>query len=449
MSRGRVLAVLFVGVLMGALDIAIVGPALPAIGADFGVDERALAWVVSIFIMFNVVGAPLLAKLSDRLGRRAVYASCVGLFVLGSTLVAAAPTFAVLLAGRAVQAFGAGGIFPVASAVIADVFPEEKRGRALGAIGAVFGIAFILGPILGGLLLPIGWPWLFLINVPIGIVLIGLAWRVLPRAQTPSSAPIDLAGAGVLAAALCSLALGLNRLESLWTDGDGAGLTVVCLTAGFALVALLVFIERRAADPILPPALFRSLQLRLIGAIAIAAGLVEAGMVFLPAMAVAGLGVAASVASFMLLPLVAALIVGSPTAGFLLDRRGARPVIQLGLSIVTAGLLAFGLAPFTRGSFYVAGALVGIGLSSLLGAPLRYAALAEAGPGNRGVSQGLLTLSLSAGQLGGASLIGGIASAGADTVGGLQQAMVVLAGGCAFALVASLGLRGRERPPVS
>jgi MFS family permease len=429
---------------MGALDIAIVGPALPAIGTAFGTDERGLAWVVSIFIMFNVVGAPLLAKLSDRLGRRGVYVSCVGLFVLGSIVVAAAPTFAVLLLGRAVQAFGAGGIFPVASAVIADVFPEEKRGRALGAIGAVFGVAFVLGPILGGVLLPFGWQWLFLINVPIGIVLIGLAWRTLPQTRKATSAPIDVAGAAILTAALSALALGLNRLEAIWAnDGGGAMFAIACLGAGVGLALLLVFVEKRAADPILPPALFRSRQLRVIGGIAVAAGLVEAGMVFLPAMAVAGLGVAASVASFMLLPLVGALIVGSPSAGYLLDRIGARPVIQLGLVVVTVGLLGYGLVPFTRWSFYVAGGLVGIGLASLLGAPLRYAALAEAGPGNRGVSQGLLTLSLSAGQLGGASLIGGIASASVDAVGGFQQAMVVLAACCGLALLLSRSLRPR------
>src|SRR5690606_21418056 len=149
----RVLAVLFTGVLAAALDIAIVGPALPALQQDFGVGERALSWVFSIYILFNLIGAPLVAKWSDRYGRRRLYVSSVATFAAGSVIVAAAPTFEVLLAGRAVQAFGAGGIFPVASAVIADTFPIERRGRALGMIGAVFGVAFLLGPLLGGLLL--------------------------------------------------------------------------------------------------------------------------------------------------------------------------------------------------------------------------------------------------------------------------------------------------------
>ncbi len=165
-SPRTVLALLFAGVLVAALDIAIVGPALPAIGDTYGVGSRPLSWVFSVYVLFYVVGAPLLAKLSDRIGRRGVFAQSLGLFAAGSLLVAAAPTFEVLLVGRAIQAFGAGGIFPVASAVIAETVPEEKRGRTLGLIGAVFGLAFLLGPLLGGLLLRWSWRWLFLVNVP-------------------------------------------------------------------------------------------------------------------------------------------------------------------------------------------------------------------------------------------------------------------------------------------
>ena len=136
-TRNRLLLVLFVGVLMAALDIAIVGPALPAIQEDFGVSDRALAWVFTIYVLFNLVGTPLMAKLSDRAGRRSIYVLDVALFAAGSLVVAWSPSFGVLLVGRAIQGLGAGGIFPVASAVIGDTFPVEKRGSALGLIGAV------------------------------------------------------------------------------------------------------------------------------------------------------------------------------------------------------------------------------------------------------------------------------------------------------------------------
>ena len=123
---------------MGALDIAIVGPALPALRDAFGVDDRAVAWVFTIYVFFNLVGAPLMSKLSDRYGRRTIYLLDIGLFALGSLGVAASMNFTMLLASRALQGISAGGIWPVASAVVGDTFPQEKKGSALGLIGAVF-----------------------------------------------------------------------------------------------------------------------------------------------------------------------------------------------------------------------------------------------------------------------------------------------------------------------
>src|SRR5512143_526119 len=135
-DRNRLLTVLFIGVLMGALDIAIVGPALKVMREFFGVDDRAGAWIFTIYILFNLVGTPLMAKLSDRFGRRSIYTLDVLIFAAGSLVVSLAPSFAWVLVGRAVQGLGAGGIFPVASAIIGDTFPADKRGAALGIIGA-------------------------------------------------------------------------------------------------------------------------------------------------------------------------------------------------------------------------------------------------------------------------------------------------------------------------
>ena len=164
-QRNQTLGVLFVGVLMGALDIAIIGPAMPAIEAEFGLNPRQLPWLFSIYVLMQMISTPLMAKLSDFYGRRAIYILDVAIFLIGSIVVAASHgsgLWLMLLAGRAIQGLGAGGIFPVASAVIGDTFPPDKRGRALGLIGAVFGLAFLIGPVIGGLLLGFGWQWLFL-----------------------------------------------------------------------------------------------------------------------------------------------------------------------------------------------------------------------------------------------------------------------------------------------
>jgi EmrB/QacA subfamily drug resistance transporter len=439
-----IIAILFAGVLVGALDIAIVGPALPDVQATFGVGSRALTWVYSAYVLFYVLGAPLLAKLSDRTGRRAVYAQSLGLFAAGSLLVAAAPSFDTLLLGRAIQAFGAGGLFPVASAVIAETVPLERRGRVLGLIGAVFGLAFLIGPLLGGVLLRFSWRWLFLINVPIAALLIVLGLRYLPSAAAAKPRRFDALGGVLLAAALAAAVWALSELDAPRLPGSLGSLRV-WPSVLLAAVAACAFwsVEKRAADPVLHPELFRSLQLRVVGSLAVAAGLVEAGMVFLPKIAVLALGVAASSASFMMLPLVLTLAVGAPLAGYLLDRRGPRVVIQSGLSLTILGLALFAWLPLNTASFYVAGGAVGFGLSGLIGAPLRYVALQEAGDDRRAAGQGLLTLFMSIGQLVGAAIVGGVVGSSSSELPGYRHALLTLAAACVVALMLSAALRGR------
>ena len=189
------MALLFVGVLMGALDLAIIGPALPAIQAEFALDNRQLSWLFNVYVLAQLPGTPLLAKMSDRFGRRDVYIACVAAFAVGSLLLVVAGNFETLIVGRGIQGFGASGIFPVAAAVIGDTFPEEKRGGALGLIGAVFGLAFLIGPVLGGILLRYSWEWLFLINLPIAVGLIVAAWHRSSRTATARSHPGRAAGA--------------------------------------------------------------------------------------------------------------------------------------------------------------------------------------------------------------------------------------------------------------
>ncbi len=255
---GKILPVLFAGVLMAALDIGIVGPALPAIQASFGADERGLSWVFGIYILFQLVGAPVLAKFSDRQGRRAIYVGCVAVFAAASLLVALSPTFAVLLTGRAIQGFCAGGILPVASAVIGDTFPPDRRGRALGLIGAVFGIAFLLGPLLGGILLRWGWQWLFLLNLPLAVVVSWQAARVLPGTRRPMSLPIDWLGIGLLSIMLAALAWAISALDvaALAVSVGSSRVLPFLLLAAVCLPALWLA-QKRAADPVLHPELLR------------------------------------------------------------------------------------------------------------------------------------------------------------------------------------------------
>lgn len=439
-----VMTLLFVGVLMGALDLAIVGPALPAMQADFGMDNRQLAWLFNIYVLSQLISTPLLAKMSDRFGRRAIYIFSVSGFALGSLLLVLSPGVEFLLMARAIQGFGAGGIFPVAAAVIGDTFPPEKRGGALGLMGAVFGLAFLIGPVLGGILLRWSWHWLFLINLPIAVVLIWQARRLLPGTGTAVSKPFDWSGAVALSAALFGLAVAVTNLDSsqLAASLQSAEVWPFLLTT---VVALPLFwqIEKRAADPIVRPSFFSSLQIRLTVLIALGVGTVESGSVFFPALAVAGLGVSESTAAWLMLPSVFAMTIASPLVGRLLDRTGSRIIVQLGLVCVFAGVLMYGQLPITYLVFIGGGIVGGVGLAALLGSPFRYIVLNEASPEDRAAAQGLLTVFMSVGQLLGAAIVGGVAASQGGGTPGYQAAFMVLAALTGSLIFVALALKGR------
>jgi EmrB/QacA subfamily drug resistance transporter len=439
------LLVLFIGVLMGALDIAIVGPALPAIQAHFGVGERALAWVFTIYVLFNLIGTPLMAKLSDALGRRSIYVLDVALFALGSLLVATSPSYGVLLVGRAVQGFGAGGIFPVASAIIGDTFPAEKRGSALGMIGAVFGLAFLIGPIIGGLLLMFGWRWLFLVNLPIAVVIIVLGIRLLPTTRREQRRPFDWPGMVTLGALLASLTFGLNQINTQDLSGSLISPNVwPFLLAVLVLLPIFWRIERNAEDPVLRLSLFDSRQVVLVSALAAGAGLGEAAVVFVPALAVAAFGVATSTASFMLLPAVLAMGIGAPLSGQMLDRFGSRVVILAGISLLMTGMLVISLSNLNLVVFYLAAILTGLGLASLLGASLRYVMLNEAPVSDRAAAQGALSLFTSVGQLLGGALVGAVVTSQGGGVPGYQAAYLSVGAVTLLLAILPSRLKGRD-----
>ncbi len=446
-KRNRVLVVLFVGVLMAALDIAIIGPALPAIQAEFGLGPRQLPWIFTTYVLLQMVSTPLMAKLSDFFGRRAIYLLDVALFAVGSLVVALSHgtgLWIMLLTGRAIQGIGAGGIFPIASAVIGDTFPAEKRGRALGLIGAVFGLAFIVGPLIGGLLLGIGWQWLFLLNLPLAAGVMVAGWRLLPHARVAAGGPFDVAGMLTLGVALATLTYGLNEFDpndALLSVGQPA----VWLSLAVSVVALvlLVVIELRAQNPVFPVRLFGNRQLAVAFAITAGAGLGEASTVFLPLLAVLSLGITTSAASYLLLPLVAAMAVGSPLAGRLVDLLGSRTVILAGLLIMGTGMVGISQTSNSMVLFITFSALIGLGLSGLLGAPIRYITLNETSAADRSAAQGMVTTFTAIGQIFAAALIGSLAASFGDSAHGYDLSFIGIGVVAAVLVVVGLLLKSR------
>ncbi len=422
------LPVLFLGVLMAAMDIAIVGPALPAIREALATNDRLVAWVFTAYLLLNLVGTPIMAKLADRFGRRPIYILDVLLFVLGSLIAAMAPSIFWLILGRAVQGFGSGGIFPVAAAVIGDVVPEERRGRTLGLIGAVFGLAFLVGPIIGGILLRFSWRWIFWGPLPLAVVLVPAAWKVLPTTRAAQPKPWDGVGTLLMAAALASWTLGLNQLDAQrplqsLTQGSAGGVILLGLGLAFALLRW----ERNVPDPVFPLSSVRHPLARLTLWLSFGAGVLEGGAAFLPTLLVVSLDIAPHTASFMLVPVALSLAAGAPLFGFLLDRIGPRRVMVMGTSMLVVGLALLGWVRLSQVSFYPAAVLTGLGLSALLGAPVRYLMLLVSSPQERASTQALISVVTKIGQMLSAAVIGAVAASFGGGSAGYTSAYRLLA----------------------
>ena len=421
-----ILALLFVGVLMGALDISIVGPAIPSIESTIHVPQRELAWIFSIYILFNLVGISLLAKLSDLMGRKLIYVISVGIFAAGSLIVAFSPSFEILLAGRAIQGIGSSGIFPVASAVIGDVFPIEKRGRALGLLGAVFGIAFLTGPFIAGTVLHyFTWQILFLINIPVALLVMIFAWRLLPGKVASKEITIDWTGIILLGLALGLYAIGITNIDiSAFSESLQQLYTLPLIIFAVILGAILIMVETTAKNPVIEVKFFKSREIRLVGFIALGYGFFQSSILFLPSFAVEMFSVTPSAASFMLLPLVVATALGSPISGRLVDKIGSRIIIMTGLAIATSGLVLFSFLSGDTNMYYLACVLLGMGLS--MRSALNYIMLNSVDPADRASSQGILIIFISIGQITGSVLIGAIAASMGDLVNGFKLTFLLM-----------------------
>lgn len=443
--RNRILILIFIGVFMGSLDIGIVGPALPAIQGQFIINERLVSWIFAIYILFFIVGTPLMAKLSDIYGRRTIYVLDIFIFALGSIITISSVSFEMMLLGRAIQGFGAGGIFPVASAFIGDTFPPEKRGGALGIIGSVWGLSGILGPILGALLLPYGWQWLFIINIPIAALIILLSFYILPASKGRKDVIFDWQGTIVFALMVGFLAFGVNQIDTSNFFGSIISAYVwPFLVIAVLLLPLLVKFEKKSRDPVIQIDLYQSLEVKIATSIAIGTGLCQTAIVFMPSLAVTALSLSTSEASLMVIPLVMALGVSAPVIGKLLDKLGTKIVMLAGTAILSLGLFLLG---FFAGSFYLfiaSGVIIGLGLGTVLGSPLRYIMLTESPPQKRASGQALINFNSSTGQLIGGALIGAVIGSQTAKLLGYQSAYILIAFIAIIMMLLTLGLKNRD-----
>jgi EmrB/QacA subfamily drug resistance transporter len=367
-----VLTGVMAGMLLAALDQSIVGTALPRIVSELGGLDK-LSWVVTAYLLTSTAVTPLWGKISDLYGRRRVFQAAIGIFVLGSALSGLSQTMTQLIAFRAFQGIGGGGLFAIALAIIGDVIPPRERGRYQGYFGAVFGVSSVAGPLLGGWFTDgPGWRWIFYINVPIGIAALAITSSALKLPVRRREHAIDYAGAAAIVASVTCLLLYLN-----WRGPDhgwGEPLALVLAIASVALAALFVWIESRAAEPILPLHLFRNPIFRVGNAFGFLSGMVLFGtIIFLPLYLQAVKGYSPTMSGLALLPAVIGIFSTSITAGQLISRTGRYKIYPVlgGLILVFAML---GLTRLTAGTpywevglaVYVWGAGIGLTMQTIL-----------------------------------------------------------------------------------
>jgi len=308
----------------------------------------------------------------------------------------------------------------------------------------MFGAAFVVGPILGAVLIPFGWQWLFLINVPISILLIVLAMRILPATAPSETRALDLPGILLLSAFLVSFSLSVNALDfSRGLSAFIAGNVPWYLSAAAVFLAATILHERRSRSPLLPASLFAGKRLKLVYGIALATGIAESSMAFIPTLALAAHGaggLSPAESSYLLLPLVLAMSVFSPISGRLVDKVGPGPVMLTGSAVLSLGFLGIFLTWSTLWPMVGASMLVGVGMSALLGAPIRYVVLAETSEQERTVAQGLANMFTSIGIALGAAAIGAVSASSGGGAHGYGLAFGAMAAVAGVAFILSLGV---------
>jgi EmrB/QacA subfamily drug resistance transporter len=335
----RILGAVMIGIFLAALDQTVVGTALPRIITDLGGNEL-YTWAFTAYLLTSTISGPLYGKLSDLFGRRPIFLFGIGIFMVGSVCSGLAQEMWQLVAARGIQGLGAGALFPIALAVIGDLFSPSERGRYQGLFGAVFGLSVLIGPAIGGLLTDtIGWPWVFFFNLPIGAIVFAIVWRSLPSYHLASERPsIDFVGAGLFTAALVPILVGLtNKQSAEWTDPTVGGL--IAIGAVIALVFLVW--ESRAREPIVPLSLFRNrtFTISVIAFFLSSFGFLAA-VVFLPRWFQVVNGSSATESGYQILPLLGGLIISATAAGQIVSRTGRYRLLAFGaLVTMAAGLL--------------------------------------------------------------------------------------------------------------
>jgi EmrB/QacA subfamily drug resistance transporter len=320
-AKMEILFAVMLGLFLGALDQTIVGPALPTIVTQLSGNDYYV-WAITIYLLTSTISVPFWGKLSDLYGRKPIFMLGIVIFLIGSALSGLSQNMGMLILFRGIQGIGAGSLFPVALAVIGDLFTPQERGKYQGLFGAVFGIAFVAGPLIGGFLTEnIGWHWIFYVNIPIGIIALFVIQRLLPTVKTPSATRnFDLIGGAIFTIAMVFLLVGLtNKQFGDWTEPTIGGFILI----GVIGTLLFILAEARAKEPIIPLDLWkgRTYSATMVS-VFFAAFAFFGAIVFLPRWFQVVEGFSPTNSGLAALPLMIGLIFSSIVSGLIVARTG-------------------------------------------------------------------------------------------------------------------------------
>src|SRR4051794_19877898 len=350
---------LMLGMLLAALDQTIVATALPTIVADLG-GLNHLSWVVTAYLLTSTVSTPLYGKISDLYGRKKVFQSAILIFLLGSVLSGLSQNIGELIAFRAIQGLGAGGLLTLALTIVADIVPPRERGRYQGYFGGVFALASVGGPLLGGFFVDnLSWRWIFYINIPLGALALVVTSAVLNLPFKRQDHDIDYWGASALVAGVSALLLVTvwGGSEYAWTSPMILGL----IAGGLAVLGLFLWWERRVAEPIIPPRLFHNSIFSVSTTLMFVFGTTMFGaIIFLPVYLQLVKGASATASGLLLLPMMVGVLGASIGSGRLVSKLGRYRIFPIiGTSLITVGMYLLTYLHVST-SYVVFGLLIGL-----------------------------------------------------------------------------------------
>lgn len=451
-NRAVLLAVTCLGQFMVLLDNTIVGAALPDMQRRLHTQLTGLQWIVDAYVLLVAMLLLSGGVFADRFGRKRVYLAGVAVFTVASALCSLAPSVGWLVSGRVLQGIGAAALSPASLALLAAAYPvPQERVKAIGLWAGFSGIGLAVGPVAGGVLISaFGWPAIFLVNLPIGVVLLLVGLRSLEESRNPSAPAIDVPGTALSIAGVGTMTYGL-------IEGGARGWTSPVILGSFAaavvLLAAFLAVEARRSAPMLPLRLFRQRLFTVSNTAMVVVGFALMGSSFFFSQFFVDVqGTSILRAGLQTLPLSAAMVVVSPVAGRLAVRYGFRIVVTTGLALAGLGLLALGTvhAATGYGNVWWRLAVVGVGFALTM-SPLTGAAIQAVGPREGGLASGISSTTRQIGAVLGVAVLGAVVrarqSGGASFEAGLNSAFVV-AGAVTVATAALTGLWLARSEPV-